>query len=219
MSFQDRFNSALSLQEITCGFTGHRPLSIGGYDRDNPLALAIKARVKEQCIILIEQHNVSRFISGGALGVDQLCYDVVRELKEVYLHIQNIVAVPYSDQGENWVDPDSLTYYQQQLADADEVIHVDTVPFYARTKVKVGEHHDKKLLIRNEHMVDSSKYTIAVYDDSPLGGTAHCFGYAKKKNRTIFQINPKRVRLEMQKELEDKRMAERNKPDSEALPY
>ena len=44
--------------------------------------------------------------------------------------------------------------------------------------------------IRNEWMVDRCDTLIAVWDESPTGGTTNCVGYAKQQGKKIITIKP-----------------------------
>lgn len=175
-------------------FTGHRPEKLGGYNWNTSKNLAIIREIRIALLKLIEEENPNKieFICGGALGTDQMSFEVCYRLKEFYkgkIKITIEVAVPYKNQPKKWFNKVDINRYYSQLERADKVTEVDSVAGYIRTKTPIGEHNNYKLQIRNEYMVDSSDIVVAIYDGS-RGGTANCIEYAEKKDKRIIVINP-----------------------------
>lgn len=167
----------------TCCFTGHRPDKLGGYDYNSEKNLLIKKYLREKCIELILSYDVDTFIFGGALGIDQMAFDVVYELKEEYPNLKLIIAVPFSSQDCNWPDKSSR-YYRSQLRRADKVIFVDTLDSYKIKGYEEGKYYPAKMQKRNEYMVDESDYILTYYDGSK-GGTRNCLKYWEKVKNTL----------------------------------
>lgn len=169
----------------TCCFTGHRPNKLGGYDYNSPKNLRIKEKLEEAIVFLIEEQNVDTFVVGGALGIDQMAFDVVYSLKKEYPNIKIIVAVPFKNQAGNWI-PTSVSYYENQLKLADKVIFVDTLDEYKIKGYEEDVYYPAKMQKRNEYMVDISDYIIT-YFDGTKGGTKNCLDYwnKKKENKPI----------------------------------
>lgn len=71
-----------TLRKKTVCFTGHRPNKLGGYDMKNPTMLKLKDKPLEVIEELIIKEDKSRFITGGALGTDQICLLVCTYSKE-----------------------------------------------------------------------------------------------------------------------------------------
>jgi uncharacterized phage-like protein YoqJ len=177
------------LYNHTACFTGHRPDKLGGYDMKNPVILKLKEKLLEVIEKLIKEEGINRFISGGALGADQVAFWCVHILQKKYPEIKNIVAIPFAKQDALW-NQEQKYWYQKMLKLADEIIYVDEE--YQRDKeTPIGEYSSKKLQIRNEYMVDNSRIVVAVYDGSK-GGTSNCLWYARHLGRTIYRLNPKR---------------------------
>ena len=64
--------------KITCCFTGHRPKSLPfGYDEQNPQCIRMRFLIWNLLNKLITEKGVTHFISGMALGIDQICAEVV----------------------------------------------------------------------------------------------------------------------------------------------
>lgn len=194
--FQDEeaLQEAEKLRKVTVSFTGHRPNKLGGYNMKNPTMLQLKERLLALLEDLIVNKNVSRFISGGALGFDQASFWCVHILKKKYPHIQNIVAIPFQYQDNVWT-PEQKEWYRKMLAVADEIVDVSRLPSYDSNEyptLPYEEYSNKKMQKRNEYMVDHSCIVIACYDGTS-GGTGNCVRYAKSAegNPTIIQLNPK----------------------------
>ena len=69
--------------KITCCFTGHRPKSLPfGYDEQNPQCIRMRFLIWNLLNKLITEKGVTHFISGMALGIDQICAEVVPYLRE-----------------------------------------------------------------------------------------------------------------------------------------
>jgi uncharacterized phage-like protein YoqJ len=161
---------------LTVCFTGHRPDKLGGYNCLNPLNVAIECQLEDTIEELILK-GYNTFISGGALGVDQMAARNVITLKNEYPHIALIIARPFPSQACKWTT-ESQKYFEGLCNQADEIVDVCQDP-YAPWKMQK----------RNEWMVDNSDLVVAVWDGSN-GGTGNCVKYAKSKNKEIIRINP-----------------------------
>ncbi len=159
-----------------CAFTGHRPqhLPFGFNEADNRCN-KLKQVLKEKIIYLIENENVSYFISGMAIGVDMYSAEIVLDLKEKYPNIILECAIPCETQSYKW--PKNLK----------------------NRYITILEKCDKKTIIqkyysydcmnkRNQYMVDQSDFIIAVWNGKP-SGTGKTIKYAKDKNKIIVIIN------------------------------
>lgn len=178
----------------TMSFTGHRPDKLGGYSTNtthfikNETMKKLRLEVQDILEYYINEKGVENFITGGALGVDQLAFWVVLDLKRKYPHIKNTLAIPFDGVEGRWRKIDKDWYYKM-FKYADDVIYVEN-----RKDYEVNE-DDKRLRViklmqkSNEYMIDYSYYTLAVYDNTK-GGTRNCLNYAKKMNREIVVIDP-----------------------------
>ncbi len=153
----------------TCFFTGHRFIP-----RESRSDLRYK--VKELCIKLITDKNVTHFITGGALGFDTLAALTIIELKEEYPQIKLHLYLPCTNQTEKWKAYDRKIW-DSIKALADDYIYVTN-----------SEYITGCMQLRNKAMVDSSAYGIA-YCTRNFGGTASTIKYAKEKNRNIIVIS------------------------------
>jgi uncharacterized phage-like protein YoqJ len=180
-------------------FTGHRPHwnpeldKLGtGYSITNDRALAYSNMLLDTLRVLIQHEGANTFITGGALGIDQIAFWTVERLKKDYgsEHIQNILAVPFESQYSNWKSDQLVSWYHKMVKRADVVVNVDTLEGYDRDQsVPIGAYSAYKMQVRNEYMVNQSNVLIAVWDGSS-GGTGNCVKYAKEYDKRIIQLQP-----------------------------
>lgn len=165
------------MKEYTCAFTGHRPqkLPFGSRESD-PRCIALKEKLRTEIERLILEKDVTAFISGMAIGVDTYAAEQVLSLKEKYPNITLEAAVPCLNQAEKW-NAAQQERYKALLERCDKV----TVLSQAYTKTCMQE--------RNEYMVDSSSYVIAVWDGKP-GGTGNTVRYCRSLGREVTVIDP-----------------------------
>lgn len=153
--------------ENTCCFIGHREINVTD-------ELKEKLRVVIECLIVDE--NIDKFLFGSKSQFDDLCYDIVTEIKKKYPHIKRIFVraeYPYIDESyeayllESYED----TYFPKSVLDAGKARYVK----------------------RNCEMIDNSRFCIVYYkeDYTPKGrksGTKIALAYAEKKKKTIIRF-------------------------------
>jgi len=162
----------------TACFTGHRPNKLGGYNGER--AVKIQDGIFNSLTSAIQkavESGFDAFISGGALGVDQIAAEAVLYVKPKYPNIKLIIAKPFPSQSNRWPKNTQIEF-EDLCSRADEVIDVSDDPF-----------SPEKMQIRNEWMVDKSAAVIAVYNGGG-GGTNNCVKYAQKTFKPILLINP-----------------------------
>jgi len=177
-------------------FTGHRPNKLYGYQWDTPGNKIIMNRLTVAILNCMRDsgHTEFLFICGGALGIDQMAFHILTELRtklssKYKIKIQ--LAIPFKDQPIKWNDQQDRNRYRKHLLLADEIVYVDTLEKYDRCKdVPHGAYHKDKLLIRNEYMVDHADHIIATWNGDKQGGTAHCVRYADKKGCLRTTVSP-----------------------------
>lgn len=150
----------------TCCFTGHRRLPKDKIEK-------IVIRLNQEVDNLISQ-GVTDFISGGALGFDQIAASLIIAKKEMGYNIRLIFALPCKNQDEQW-SFEQKKLYHGLLGEADEVIYVSE------------EYTDCCMKKRNRYMVDRSAYCICV-QIYPTGGTAQTVRYAEMGRLKITNI-------------------------------
>lgn len=162
--------------QYTACFTGHRPQKLPcGFDETHPACLKIKRQLKRLIIGLIEKKNVTRFISGAALGVDMWAMEIVLELKKEYPDITLEAAVPCRSQPDRW-SAAAKTRYLRLLSQCDKITYVS------------GEYTKDCMMKRNMYMVDNSGYVAAVWNGKP-SGTGRTVNYALETGKTVYCID------------------------------
>lgn len=159
-----------------CCFTGYRPQKLPylkdqfseGYQN---LYLTLM-----ECVKGAVDLGYDYFISGFAEGVDLMAAEVVLALKREGYDIKLEAALPAMNQTDGWDDLSRGIYYMR-LDQADRRVCVDRVM------------DQYSCLRRDEYMVKESDLVIAVFDGQK-GGTAYTVGYARKKKRNLWIIDP-----------------------------
>ena len=142
----------------TLAFTGHRPNKLGGYGKETRVKLFNFAKG----ILLEEKPDL--VISGMAQG-----WDHAVAVAAIKMGIPLKAAVPFLGQEGMW-PAEAQRRYNRVLEKAAEVVIVSE-----------GEFSSKKMMIRNEWMVDRCGKLIALWDGTN-GGTSNCVRYARKQN-------------------------------------
>ena len=125
--------------EKCCCFTGHRTLPA------NKLQTMI-TNLDREIDRLIEK-GVTNFISGGALGFDQIAASLIVAKKETGKEIRLVFALPCKDQDALWSDKQK-EIYNGLLVKADEIIYV-------------SESYDPSCMKRRNHfMVEHSAFCL-----------------------------------------------------------
>lgn len=188
---EERERIEFQLERKTVCFTGHRPNKMNNcYSLTDEQSKYISRKLEPVLVNLIEKEGIERFISGGAIGIDQIAFWTVQGLKKKCCpNILNIVAVPFKNQPIKWSDKETLLWYKKMLDTADEVIYVDELPLYGVEGVSIGEYHVAKIQKRNEYMVDKSRIVVAAWDGTK-GGTSNCCRYVRKVGKTLYILRP-----------------------------
>lgn len=178
----------------TICFTGHRPDKLFGYDLNNAKYNKLRQAIID--VILNIMHNEKdsefKFITGGALGIDQLSFDILSQGREFSNNnkITLEIAVPFKDQPIKWFNKNDIKRYEGQLEDADIITYVDKLEDYRIKGYAEDKYYPAKMQRRNEYMVNNSDIVIAVWDGT-RGGTYNCVKYAELHEKEIVYINPK----------------------------
>jgi len=153
--------------ENTCCFIGHREINVTD-------ELKEKLRVVIECLIVDE--NIDTFLFGSKSQFDDLCYDIVTEIKKKYPHIKRIfVRAEYP-----YIDESYVAYLLKSYEDT----------YFPKSVLGEGKASYVK---RNCEMIENSRFCIVYYkeDYTPKGrksGTKIAFDYAEKKKKTIIRF-------------------------------
>jgi len=176
-------------------FTGHRPQKLGGYDYDNDTNSIIKNFFGYSIthIYCTNPETDLHFITGGALGFDQMMFDVCYRCKQIMQNNITIeLAIPFKEQPKLWRYED-ICRYEKHKRQADIVTYVDTVDGYKFSGVPIGKYHIEKMQLRNMYMVDKGDLLFSCWDGTK-GGTCNCVNYAKKqKHITNVNYSPESI--------------------------
>lgn len=159
-------------------FTGHRPQKLHGFDpytKGNKKLLNV---LRKEIVNHIENEDVSIFITGMALGIDQWAARIVIALQNKYPQIQLVAALPCRKQYAKW-NKRSKDEWQWIIDRCQFINHVSN-DYYTHWCMQK----------RNEWMVNNSDYLIAIHDGSK-GGTKNCLDYAHLQGKSVKTINPK----------------------------
>lgn len=166
--------------EKTLSFTGHRPDKLGGFSGEKAKLIQDNlfghlARVVMRAV----DRGFDTFISGGALGLDQIAAEAVinRKRNPVYAHIKLVIAKPFPSQHIKWPQH-AVDNYNRICDQADEVFVISGDP-YSREKMQK----------RNEWMVDHSAACCAVWNGGN-SGTGNCVKYARSIFKPVLIVNP-----------------------------
>lgn len=166
--------------EKTLCFTGHRPDKLYGYNYKEKGNIKFLLKLKSFIKRFIEKRGITTFISGMALGVDMWSAMIVLQLKKEYPRIKLVCAIPCKNHSAKWNKEDQ-ELHAYILSQADYVYYVSEEPYTAWCM------HD-----RDKWMVDQSRIVLAVWNGEEVkgSGTWVTVKYAKKRQRTIWQLNP-----------------------------
>lgn len=146
--------------------TGHRPDKLGGYGKE-----AHDRLVTIACTGLGDvKGDVTRVISGGALGWDQALAEAA-----LRLGLPLTLALPFAGFWSKWPKA-SQDYLELLVSRADKVVYVCE-----------GDYAPWKMQERNKWMVDNSDTVLALWNGTD-GGTANCVKYATKVGKPIVNL-------------------------------
>ena len=169
-------------------FTGHRPSTLGGgYSWNSVINRNIMKNLAKIISVEISENDFKSFIFGGALGIDQMAFDVVLKLIHQFDLLYMEIAVPFKTQAHKWNVEDKVRY-NSQIVLADKVTYVDTLQQYKIDNVDEGIYHPAKLTIRNNYMVDNCDKLIAIWNGDYKSGTGNCVKYAEKMGKEILIV-------------------------------
>lgn len=172
---------------MTVFFTGHRQIN-GVYPtypklKDNWLEVW---RITTALILNLYNQGHKDFISGGALGFDQIAGFAVCYFKEHGLDVKLWMALPFPGFERKWPRESQLTL-GALVGQADQLFYVDDDPTYK----------PYKLMIRNKWMVDNADFGVALYQPDKTGGTLDCIHCTMINKKNFITINPLTRSVEM----------------------
>jgi len=172
------------MKEKTCCFSGHRPKSFPWKnDESDPRCVWLKSRIYEE-IARASDDGFTRFMAGGAQGVDMWAAEAVLEFKrknkdrEVTLSL----VIPFLNYAGYFSNEEKARLIDI-IEGSDERILTSNEDERGKSTLKYYR--------RNEYMVDNSSRLIAVYEEKPggRGGTKYTVDYAKKSGIDVVIIH------------------------------
>ena len=163
----------------TCAFTGYRPSKMPwGYNESDARCAEFRFRLREALEYLIGQ-GYTDFMSGGALGFDQMAARIVLSLREKYPWVRLIMVIPFDGQADKW-SQEQRGRWLEIIEASDKVIHI-------------SHSYDKGVFFkRNHYLVENADLLLAAFDGQP-GGTAGTVAYAKRHGVRVVRIPPVRA--------------------------
>ena len=160
----------------TCAFTGYRPSKMPwGYDETDARCVEFRFRLREALEYLIGK-GYTDFMSGGALGFDQMAARIVLSLREKYPWIRLIMVIPFDGQADKW-SREQRGRWLEIIEASDRVI-------------RISHSYDKGVFFqRNHYMVENADLLLAAFDGQP-GGTAGTVAYAKRHGVRVVRLAP-----------------------------
>ena len=160
----------------TCAFTGYRPSKMPwGYNETDARCVEFRFRLREALEYLIGQ-GYTDFMSGGALGFDQMAARIVLSLREKYPWIRLIMVIPFDGQADKW-SREQRGRWLEIIEASDRVI-------------RISHEYDKGVFFkRNHYLVENADLLLAAFDGQP-GGTAGTVAYAKRHGVRVVRIAP-----------------------------
>ena len=155
------------MEENTCCFIGHRTINE---------TEELKSKLYEKIDKLIVENSIDTFLFGSRSRFNDLCHEIVTQIKEKYPHIKRIYGrAEYQNIDETYkaylLENKEDTYYPEQIIGAG--------------KVAYG--------VRNYEMKNKSHFCIFYYDEQNAptirkSGTKIAFDYAVKQKKEIIRI-------------------------------
>ena len=159
-----------------CAFTGYRPSKMPwGYDETDARCAEFRFRLREALEYLIGR-GYADFLSGGALGFDQMAARIVLSLREKYPWIRLIMVIPFDGQADRWSE-DQRRAWLHIIEASDRVVHI-------------SHEYDRGVFFRrNRYLVEHADLLLAAYAGQP-GGTAGTVAYARRHGVRVARIPP-----------------------------
>ncbi len=153
------------MQETTCCFFGHRTIN----ETEDLKFKLLKITEK-----LIVEEKVDTFLFGSKSRFNDLCLEVVTQLKEKHPNIKRIyVRAEYHYINNNYknylLNFYEDTYFPEKIINAGKAVYIE----------------------RNCEMIDKSRFCVVYYNNAPTehkSGTKIALDYAVKQEKVIFNI-------------------------------
>lgn len=156
-------------------FTGYRPEKLPFCEGEDEKYLCFR-KTLYKVIKRLAELGYTHFISGIAMGFDTWVAEDVLALKKEVPEVTLECAVPFPEQADKWPREDKIR--RSRIIESSDSVVVTSLEYTKSAYFK-----------RNRYMVDNSEVVVCCYDGKS-GGTAYTVEYARKKAKTVIQINP-----------------------------
>lgn len=178
---------------VYCSFFGHRKIKITKMLRNKVYGI-----VED----LITQKSVMVFLFGSKSQFDNLCLQVVSELKQKYPYIQRVA---YTCKSESCILENEKKQWEQIFSKLDKK-EIEIVCFDAEYEFKSKYTAGRASYVeRNQAMINQSNYCVFYYDSNylppqrkyskfnisytqPKSGTRLSYEYARQKKKHIINV-------------------------------
>lgn len=153
--------------EVVCCFIGHRKI--------NETEI-FKTKLKNTIEKLIVEENISIFLFGSKSRFNDLCYEIVTQIKEKYPHIKRVyVRAEYASIREDYerylLSLYEDTYYPENIVGAGRAVYVK----------------------RNCEMIKNSNFCVFYYNEENApntrrSGTKIAYDYALRLKKKIIMV-------------------------------
>lgn len=158
-------------------FTGLKPHKMPfGFDEDSPACISLKEMIKKSLIELIENENVTRFISSVSMGIEMICAEIVLELKREYPYLELEAAVTHKEQSLLWPDK----YRERYDAILEQCVYIN---------LSSDEYMEGLIEKRNKYMINKCDLILAIWNEKS-GVIGDFMSYALKRKKQIIIIDP-----------------------------
>lgn len=179
--FVKEFISKKYVDNTIC-ILGPKPPQMYGYNMDDPTYQVLENKIIDKIRPLI---NVGKnvILTNGYIGGETLGYNVANKLKAEYPQLINVLAVPFLNLDEKWIDKSKKTY-KNMIENADAFIEIDKVNNF---KYGTPEIYTKeKLIKKNDFDIEYASIFVVIDDyDDTLKSIKKAINYYGKSLITI----------------------------------
>ena len=167
------------MNKKVCCFLGHRKIKIT--EELKKKAYSIVER-------LIVDKNIDTFLFGSKSQFNDLCYQVVSELKREYPHIKRVyirAQFPYIDRNYK----DYLLQHYEETYYPDHMIRAGKSAYVERNYEMINQSEYCVMYFDENYMPPRrKKRNAAVADYQPKSGTKIAYDYAQKKGKRMINV-------------------------------